>query len=159
MEVLLSSICHCPQDHMTNASFWLKTANSLKQRPPHTHTHTDSPSTPPTTSQPLKFLTSLLLSASLRSDLVPPAYLKLPWYSTVALGFATMKHTLTHTGSLCRCCYSNLAACSPSTSSLCGCGTNVCLHQGEIESLFSSHCPSWVTYSSCNAGFLQVLAL
>lgn len=34
------------------------------------------------------------------------------------LGFVTMKRTLTHTGLLCLCCYSNLAACSPSPPSL-----------------------------------------
>lgn len=36
--------------------------------------------------------------------------------------FAATKHPLTRAGSLCLCCYSNLAACAPSSSSLWACG-------------------------------------
>lgn len=57
-------------------------------------------------------MSSSLLPTFSSLDITPP----------IVLGCATMKHTLTHTGSLSLCCYSNLAACPLSPSSLCGCG-------------------------------------
>ena len=97
----------------------------------HTHTHTHATHTHRNThththSYPLNFFETSLcfclpapvvissLLPTFSSPDTPPSHWALPPWNILLL-----------TGSLCLCCYSNLAACSPSPSSLCGCGKKI----------------------------------
>lgn len=112
-------------NNMTNASLWVETANSSSSdHPAHG-----------CTSSLWVFWVCFCLSAPVVIPHAPHAKLQHLWPSPVnpthhqpsttphrpiAFGFATIKHTFSHTASLSLCCYSNLAACALTPSSLRG---------------------------------------
>lgn len=145
-----SSVIYLPLPaRSNNANVWQKTANSSKRRPPYmpdTHTHTHD------FSGTKNFQAFLLLSASQWGDLVSPALAQAPLVLPHTLGFATMTHLLltpTHSASVAIATWIHALHLHEVCVVVVKRKTvHVRQHEGEIEILFSSHCPRWVTHVS-----------